>query len=114
MTAIPHNDSSVAAASAVRPYRWRCFTPELLARFVLAAGDRESIRRLLVSAPNVAVGRWGEIELAEPEDVRVLALVQFLVSRRWRDLELTALCTRLLELAAAWPGEASAGSTRRS
>ena len=109
---VPRNDSSLAAvcAALLSPYRWRCFSPDLVARYVLAANDRDSVRMLVATVPDAAVGRWCEIELPEPDDARVGALVRFLVSHRWRDLELTTLCARLLA-AAAWPG-ASAGVHR--
>jgi hypothetical protein len=99
------DDASLAAvcAALLIPYRWRCFTPELVVRYVLAASDRESVRMLVATVAEAAVGRWCEIELPEPDDARVGALVRVLVSHRWRDLELTTLCTRLLA-AAAWSG----------
>lgn len=97
----PGEEAMVAAAcAALRPYRWRSFTPELMARLVLAARDRQSIRALLVTVPGAAVGPWGDVDLAEPDDVRVGTLVRFLESRRWTHLTVQALCARMLGVVA--------------
>lgn len=111
---VPQNDSSLAAgcAALLIPYRWRCFTPDLLARYVLAGSDRERVRTLVATVPDAAVGRWGELEFLESDDARVGALVGFLLSHRWRDLDVNTLCTQLLAVAAAWPGGVSAGHNR--
>ena len=93
------NDSLVeVACAALRPYQWRGFAPELLTRWVLAANDRERVRRLLVDVAGVAVGSWGVLEPADRDDVRVGALVGFLASHRWTDLSLSTVCTQLLGL----------------
>ena len=91
------DESTIAAASAaLSPYPWRTFAPELLARWVLAANDREALRRLLVPVPGAALGAWDELEPAEPDDHRAKALVEFLASHRWTEYSLTTLCQRLL------------------
>ena len=97
----PGEEPTVAAAcAALRPHRWRSFTPELMARLVLAARDRQSVRALLVTVPGAAVGRWRAVDLAEPDDVRVKALVRFLESRRWTHLTVQALCVQMLAVVA--------------
>ena len=95
----PRDESPVEAACvALRPYQWRGLTPELFTRWVLAAGDRERVRRVLADVPGVALGSWGVLEPADRDDVRVGALVGFLVSHRWTELSLSTVCTQLLGL----------------
>lgn len=95
----PWSESPVeAACAALRPYQWRGLTPELLTRWVLAARDREGVRRLLAEVTGVAVGPWDVLEPADRDDVRVGALVEFLTSHRWTELSLTTVCTQLLGL----------------
>lgn len=93
----PRDESTVAAAcAALRPYPWRSFTPALLARSVIAASDRQSLRELLVTVPGAALGSWSEVEPAPAADVRVKALVEVLEPHRWTELSLSSLCRRLL------------------
>ena len=95
----PRQDSHVAAAcAALRPYRWRGFTPELLARSVLAARDRQSLWDLLLGMPGAAVGRWEAVQLPDASDARLVPLVRFLESHRWTQLTLRSVCARLLSL----------------
>src|SRR3954471_11959490 len=87
-----------AAASALQPYRWRGFRPELLARTVVAANDRQHLRGLLAGFPGVTVGAWDPLEPADRDDVRLPGLVEFLSTHRWTELSLNTLCRQLLAL----------------
>ena len=92
-TTDPRNEDLVEAASAtLRPYQWRSSTPELLARLLLAASDRQRLHGLLVGVPGAAVGMWDVLDPADRHDVRVSLLVEFLVSHHWTALSLCALC----------------------
>ncbi|MGZ4436411.1 MAG: hypothetical protein ACXVWU_02750 [Nocardioides sp.] len=96
-TGQPHDEQRVAAVSAVlSPYPWRSFTPGLLARWVLAAGDRHGLADLLAHVAGSAVGAWAAPEPAAPDDPRVPALVGFLESHRWHGLRLSTVCRHLL------------------
>jgi hypothetical protein len=95
----PEDESVVSALSAaLEPYPWRRFTPELLARFVLAARDRQRLHALLGAVPGASVGSWTTLEAAPRDDVRAAPLVEFLVSHRWTELSLPALCRNLCEV----------------
>jgi hypothetical protein len=95
----PRSESDVdAVASTVEPYQWRRFRPELLARAVLAANDRQHVRRLLVGIPRVAVGTWDPLDPADRDDPRLAGLVEFLSAHRWTGLSLSSLCRQLLAL----------------
>jgi hypothetical protein len=87
-----------AVASALQPYRWRGFRPELLARTVVAANDRQHLRGLLAGFPGVTVGVWDPLEPADRNDVRLPGLVEFLSTHRWTELSLSTLCRQLLAL----------------
>jgi hypothetical protein len=87
-----------AASAALRPYQWRSFTPELLVRLLLAASDRQRVHGLLVGVPGAAVGTWDVLDPADRHDARVSVLVEFLMSHRWTELSLCALCRELLAL----------------
>jgi hypothetical protein len=87
-----------AVASALQPYRWRGFRPELLARTVVAANDRQHLRGLLAGFPGVTVGAWDPLEPADRDDVRLPGLVEFLSTHRWTELSLNTLCRQLLAL----------------
>jgi hypothetical protein len=98
-TTDPRNEELVeAACAALRPYQWRSFTPELLARLLMAASDRQGVHGLLVGVPGAAVGTWDVLDPADRHDVRVSVLVEFLVSHHWTELSLGALCRKLLTL----------------
>ena len=98
-TTDPRNDELVeAACAALRPYQWRRFTPELLARLLLAANDRQRMHGLLIGVPGAAVGPWDVLDPADRHDVRVSVLVEFLMSHHWTELSLYALCRELLAL----------------
>jgi len=95
----PRSDPHVqAVAFALQPYQWRSFRPELLARAVLAANDRQHVYDLLAGVPGVVVGRWDPLEPADRLDPRVSMLVEYLNSRRWTELGLSTLCRELLAL----------------
>ncbi len=97
MATSPHDESRLAAVTAaLSPYPWRSFTPELLARWVLAASDRHGIAHLLGAVPGADVGSWAQAEPAVRDDVRVDALVVFLAAHCWTELRLVALCRHLL------------------
>ena len=98
-TTDPRNEVLVeAACAALRPYQWRSFTPELLARLLLAANDRRCVHGLLIGVPGAAVGTWDVLGPADRHDVRVTVLVEFLRSHPWTELSLDALCRELLAL----------------
>jgi hypothetical protein len=93
----PHEESTAAIFAALNPYTWRSFTPELLARRVVAACDRRDLAELLEAVPGAVVGPWAGLpEPAHREDPRVLALVSFLESQPWRGLSLHTLCRLLV------------------
>ena len=85
-----------AVRSALEPYQWRRFRPELLARSLLAARDRQLVLGLLRSVPGAAAGAWAALEPADRNDPRVTPLVGFLASHRWTELSLDAVCRELL------------------
>jgi len=87
-----------AACATLRPYQWRSFTPELLARLLLAASDRQRLHGLLAGVPGAAVGTWDVLDPADRHDMRISVLVEFLVSHHWTELSLYALCRELLAL----------------
>ena len=98
-TTDPRNDELVeAACAALRPYQWRSFTPELLARLLLAASDRQRVHGLLVGVPGAAVGTWDVLDPADRHDVRVSVLVEYMLSHLWTERSLWALCRELLAL----------------
>jgi hypothetical protein len=84
-----------ALCAALEPYQWRRFTPELFARYVLAARDRQSLQVVLVTVPGASVGCWGSLEPAPRDDPRAAPLVDFLASHRWTELSLPTLCRNL-------------------
>lgn len=98
MTATSPRDGSRAATvyAALAPYAWRSFTPERLARLVLAAHDRHGLADLLDAVAGAEVGPWAQPEPADADDPRLPALVGFLASHRWTQLTLRSLCDRLL------------------
>jgi hypothetical protein len=75
-----------AVASALQPYRWRGFRPQLLARTVVAANDRQHLRGLLAGFPGVTVGAWDPLEPVDRDDVRLPGLIEFLSTHRWTEL----------------------------
>jgi hypothetical protein len=96
-TSTPHEESVAAVFAALNPYAWRNFTPELVARRVVAACDRQDLIDLLRSVPGAVVGGWeDQPEPADPKDPRVLTLVEFLERHRWTRLRLDILCRLLL------------------
>ena len=90
-------DESVvdAICAALAPYAWRRFTPELLARVALAAGDRRRLEAALGAVDGAAIGHWDRLEPADRDDVRVAPLVAFLTNHRWTELRLPTLCRDL-------------------
>ena len=98
MTAASPRDRSRAAAvcAALAPYSWRGFTPERLARLVLAAHDRHALADVLGAVAGADVGPWAPPEPADADDPRLPALVDFLASHQWTRLTLRGLCDRLL------------------
>jgi hypothetical protein len=97
----PGDEAFVAAlCEALAPYPWRRFTPELLARFALAAHDRQALTVALSSMRGAAVGGWERLEPVDRSDGRAAPLVEFLTDRRWPSLRLPALCRDLAVLVA--------------
>ena len=92
----PCDESVVdAMCAALAPYAWRRFTPELLARVALAAGDRRRLETALTAMGGAAVGPWDRLEPTERDDVRVAPLVAFLTNHPWTELRLPTLCRDL-------------------
>jgi hypothetical protein len=100
----PSEPEAQAVASALRPYQWRSFRPELLARAVLAADDRQHLRGLLAGVPGIAIGSWDPLEPADRDDPRLTGLLEFLFSHRWTGLSLNTLCRQLLAVLDDGPG----------
>jgi hypothetical protein len=97
-------ESAVSAVSAaLSPFKWRGFTAEQLARFVLAADDRQGLADLLVRVPGVEVGPWEEPEPVSAEDPRVKAIVDFLDCHRWTQLTLDTLSRHLVSVVRGAP-----------
>jgi hypothetical protein len=86
----------VGMAEMLRPYEWRSFRPELLARSFLAAKDRQELAAMLARVPGARAGAWEQWEPADPGDGRVAVLGDFLAGHRWTQLSLPALCGHLL------------------
>lgn len=97
MDAITPRDEAVVAAlcEALAPYLWRRFTTELLARFALAARDRQEVTALLSALPGAEVGSWEPLEPADRSDVRVTRIVGFLADLRSTETSLLATCRNL-------------------
>lgn len=95
----PREEPMAAIFAALNPYTWRSFSPELLARRVVAAIDRQDLADLLATVPGATVGSWDDLpEPADRHDPRVTTLVEFLVSIPWKQLSLATLCRHLLEV----------------
>ena len=92
----PNAPMLAGLAEMLRPYEWRSFSPELLARSFLAARDRQELAGLLARVPGARAGAWEPWEPADPGDGRVSVLVDFLAGHRWTQLSLPALCGHLL------------------
>ena len=94
MNARTPSDEAVVAAlcEALAPYSWRHFTPELLARFALAAHDRQDLTDVLSAVQGAAVGSWERLEPADRSDARVARIVGFLAELRWAEASLLATC----------------------
>ena len=84
-----------ALCAALEPFPWRRLTPDLFARLVLAGRDRQSLQAALGTVPGASVGAWTTLEPAPRGDARAAPLVEFLVSHRWTELSLPALCRNL-------------------
>jgi hypothetical protein len=89
----PREESVAAVFAALNPYAWRNLTPDVVARRVVAACDRQDLIDLLRSVPGAVVGGWEDGP--EPAD-RVVTLVQFLGRHQWTRLRLDTLCRLLL------------------
>jgi hypothetical protein len=97
MAAGRRDDPTLAGMSELlRPFPWRSFSAELLARTFLAAKDRQELAGLLAGVPRAGVGGWEPLEPADRSDPRVSALVRFLAGHRWDQLSLPGLCGHLL------------------
>ena len=93
----PLDESAAEAlAAALTPYPWRRFTPDLLARWVVAASDRNSLGGLLGTVPGSVVGEWDRLDPADPGDPRVDSVFGFLTAHRWSELSLDTLCAQLM------------------
>jgi hypothetical protein len=93
----PSDEAVIAAlCAALAPYPWRHFTPELLARFALAARDRQELAAVISDVPGAAVGTWWSLEPAARADARVPRVVEFLADLRCAELSLLATCRNLV------------------
>ncbi|MFC4787302.1 hypothetical protein ACT8ZV_22690 [Nocardioides sp. MAHUQ-72] len=93
----PRDESMAALHAALDPYGWRSFTPELVARRVVAAYDRQALARLLGSVPGALVGAWEDAPgLADRGDPRVAGLREVLAAHPWTRLRLHAVCRLLV------------------
>jgi hypothetical protein len=98
----PSDEEVVAALrAALAPYPWRRFTPELLARFALAARDRQELAAALSEVQGAAVGTWERLEPAERADARVPGIVELLADLRWAETSLVATCRDLVHVLGA-------------
>ena len=91
------DDDAVAAVlcAALAPYPWRRFTPELLARFAVAARDRQELACVLSEVTDAVVGSWEMLEPAERSDARVPRVAELLADLRWTELTLPGTCRKL-------------------
>lgn len=98
MSARTPSDEEVATAlcEALAPYSWRRFTPEMLARFALAARDRKELAAALAKVQGAAIGTWQRLEPAERADARVPRIVESLADVRWAQTSLLATCRNLV------------------
>ena len=97
MQSSPQDQSVAAVIAALTPFTWRSLPPRLVARRVVAAADRHELVSLLGSVPGADVGAWeGPPRLADPEDRRVINLVEFLEAFTWTKLSLPLLCHHLV------------------
>ena len=88
-----------AVYAALNPYSWRSFTPDLVARRVVAATDRQALTDLLQTVPGASVGAWDELpEPADSRDPRVTALVRFMEDHPWNQLRLHTLCRLMVRV----------------
>lgn len=95
----PHEDPVVAALCVtLGRYPWRSFTPQLLARLVLAQWDRHAVERLLAGVPGASPGRWCEVTPVPAGDPRADALVAFLASCSWKHLSARTVGRQLVAL----------------
>jgi len=93
----PSDDAVVAAlCAALAPYPWRRFTPELLARFALAARDRQELALALSEVQGATLGTWERLEPATRADARVPRVVEFVADLRLAELSLLATCRNLV------------------
>jgi hypothetical protein len=97
--------------AALAPYSWRDLTARMLARRVVGAADRYSVRMFLSEIPGAEVHMPEPVESAESGDERVDVLVRLLESRRWRESSLDRLCADLTAALDAWQAEHEAFHT---
>ena len=97
MASIQREDSVAAVVAALSPDLWRSLPPQLVARRVVAAADRQDLVELLEEVPGAVVGPWeAPPEPADPHDPRVVNLVEFLEAFTWTKLSLPLLCRHLV------------------
>lgn len=95
----PSEDTVIAAlCAALAPYPWRRFTPELLARFALAARDRQDLAAALAQVDGAEIGTWERLEPADRADARVPRVVDSIADLRWPDLSLLATCQNVVRV----------------
>jgi hypothetical protein len=101
--ATPGRDSFVAAVCAeLEPFEWRSLTPEMLARRVIGAVDRQAVHTLLSSTPGPGPAERGGREPVGRSDDRVDVLVECMSSYRWRTWTLPFVVRQLLGALDTW------------
>jgi hypothetical protein len=91
-----------AVLAELEPFEWRSLTPEMLARRVLGAVDRQRVQTLLESTPGLGAADGGGGEPVSRADERVGVLVDLLSAHRWRSWTLPFLARQLTYALALW------------
>ena len=88
--------------AVLAPYGWRRFTPEMLARWAIAAVDGHELHALLARLTGHVYGPGDVVEPASPDDVRVGPLVEVMSERNWRGLTLERVAAKLVSALDGW------------
>jgi hypothetical protein len=91
----------VAIEESLEPFAWRRLSTEMLARYIVAALDRQSLRSELAAIcdpPDVG----GPLEPASSDDERVEVVVEALSMCPWRSLTSAAVGGQALRALEAW------------
>jgi hypothetical protein len=96
------DDRASAVSEVLESYAWRTFSPDVLARMVLAARDRHRVQALLGELTGTVAGSWQDLTPVEPDDIRVAPLTEFLGSLPWRGMPMASLVTEILGALHTW------------